>query len=397
MKISRLVGGLEPSATLAMSAKAKELKASGRQILDLSVGEPDFPTPWHICEAAIAAMKAGHTRYTVASGIPELKQAVVADYKRRYGLDYSPSQVVISNGAKHAIHNALAAVLDPDDEVIIPAPYWVSYSELVKLTGAKPVIVNTREENQFKLLPEEFRRAITPKTKLLLLCSPCNPTGTTYTREEAERLADIVLEHDLLVLADEIYDQLVYDGLPFASFPTLRPELQERTIVINGVSKTYAMTGWRIGWSLSPAHVATAMGDLQSQETSNPCSISQYAALAALNGPQECVAEMRTEFARRRDYVRQRLAAIPKVSFPEMTGAFYAFVNISAYLGKSYNGKIINNTADWCLEFLAKEGVATVMGSAFGAEGYVRLSFAASMEALEEALNRFEKFLLSAK
>lgn len=397
MKISRLVGALEPSATLAMSAKAKELKASGREILDLSVGEPDFPTPWHICEAAIAAMKAGYTRYTVASGIPELKQAVVADYKRRYGLEYAPNQVVISNGAKHAIHNALAAVLDPGDEVIIPAPYWVSYAELVKLTGAKPVVVNTREENDFKLTPEEFRRAITPQTKLLLLCSPSNPTGATYTREEAEQLADVVLEHDLLVLADEIYDQLVYDGVAFASFPTLRPGLQERTIVINGVSKTYAMTGWRIGWSLSPAHVATAMGDLQSQETSNPCSISQYAALAALNGPQECVAQMRAEFARRRDYVRQRLQAIPKVSFPAMTGAFYAFVNISAYLGKSYSGKVINNTADWCLEFLAQEGVATVMGSAFGAEGYVRLSFAASMEALEEALNRFERFLLSAK
>jgi aspartate aminotransferase len=396
MKISRLIQSLEPSATLAMSAKAKQLKAEGRNVLDLSVGEPDFPTPWHICEAAIAAMKAGHTHYTIASGIPELKKAVVEDYKRRYGLEYSPSQVVISNGAKHAIHNALTVLLDPEDEVIIPSPYWVSYSELVKLTGAKPVIVPTREDNQFKLTPEEFRRAITPKTKLLLLCTPSNPTGTTYTKEELERLADIVLEHDLMVLADEVYDQLTYGGFSFSSFPTIRPGLPERTVVINGVSKTYAMTGWRIGWSISPAKVATAMGDLQSQETSNPCSISQYAALAALTGPQDCVAEMRGEFARRRNFVCQRLRKIPNITFPEMSGAFYAFVNISHYLGKKYNGKVINGTADWCLEFLAREGVATVMGSAFGAEGYVRLSFATSMEVLEEALDRFECFLQSA-
>lgn len=397
MKISQVLRSLEPSATLAMSAKAKELKASGREVLDLSVGEPDFPTPWHICEAAIEAMKAGHTRYTVASGIPELKQAVVADYKRRYGLEYAPNQVVISNGAKHAIHNALTAVLDPGDEVIIPAPYWVSYSELVKLTGATPVVIPTDEQNNFKMTPEQFRKAITPRTRLLLLCSPSNPTGATYSRSELEQLADIVLEHDLMVLSDEIYDQLIYGDFPYASFPTVRPGLAERTIVINGVSKTYAMTGWRIGWSLSPPAVATAMGDLQSQETSNPCSISQYAALAALKGPQDCVAQMRDEFARRRNFVCQRLRAIPKINFPEITGAFYAFVNISNYLGKAYNGKVINNTADWCLEFLAQHGVATVMGSAFGAEGYVRLSFAASMETLEEALNRFEKFLLSAK
>jgi len=397
MKISRLIQNLEPSATLAMSAKAKQLKAEGRNVLDLSVGEPDFPTPWHICEAAIAAMKAGHTHYTIASGIPELKKAVADDYKRRYGLEYSPNQVVISNGAKHAIHNALTVLLDPEDEVIIPSPYWVSYSELVKLTGAKPVIIPTREETQFKLTPEEFRRAITPKTKLLLLCTPSNPTGTTYTREELEQLADIVLEYDLMVLADEIYDQLTYGDFSFSSFPTVRPGLAERTVVINGVSKTYAMTGWRIGWSLSPANVATAIGDLQSQETSNPCSISQYAALAALTGPQECVAQMRAEFSRRRDFVCQRLRKIPNISFPEMSGAFYAFVNISHYLGKQYNGKVIHGTADWCLEFLAQEGVATVMGSAFGAEGYVRLSFATSMEVLEEALDRFERFLTSAK
>ncbi len=397
MKISGILRSLEPSATLAMSAKAKELKASGRKVLDLSVGEPDFPTPWHICEAAFQAMKAGNTRYTVASGIPELKQAVVADYQRRYGLKYTPDQVVISNGAKHAIHNALTAVLDPGDEVIIPAPYWVSYAELVKLTGARPVIVPTDEQNCFKITPEQLRAAITPRTQLLLLCSPSNPTGATYSREELEKLANIVVEHDLMVLSDEVYDQLVYDGFPYASFPTVQPGLVDRTIVINAVSKTYAMTGWRIGWSISPAPVARAIGDLQSQETSNPCSISQYAALAALQGPQECVGQMRAEFARRRDYVTQRLNAIPQIRCPHITGAFYAFVNISPYLGKTYNGKVITNTEEWCLEFLSQHGVALVMGSAFGAEGYVRLSFAASLETLEEALNRLEEFLLGAK
>ncbi len=396
MNVSRLVQALEPSATLAMSAKAKQLKAAGKKILDLSVGEPDFPTPWHICEAAIAAMKAGHTHYTIASGIPELKKAVADQYRSRYGLEYAPSQVVIANGAKHALHNACTSLLNPEDEVIIPAPYWVSYSELVKLTGARPVIVPTEEAHGFKLTPEQFCRAITPRTRALLLCSPSNPTGTMYSPEELGQLADIVLEHNLFVISDEIYDQLVYDGLPFASFPTLRSGLQERTIVVNGVSKTYAMTGWRIGWTLSPENLATAMGDLQSQETSNPCSISQYAALTAITGPQECVAEMREQFARRRKFVRERLSKIPQISFPEMQGAFYAFVNISQYLGRNYGQVLIKDSAQWCLELLAQEGVATVMGSAFGAEGYVRLSFATDLATLEEALDRIERFLGSA-
>ncbi|HEY4761268.1 MAG TPA: pyridoxal phosphate-dependent aminotransferase [Thermoguttaceae bacterium] len=392
-KISRIIQALEPSATMAMAAKAKELKAAGRKIYDLSLGEPDFTTPEHICQAAQSAMKAGHTHYTVASGIPELKKAVVDQYKSLYGLEYAPNQVVIANGAKHAIHNVFTVILDPGDEVIIPAPYWVSYAELVKLTGAVPVIVETPQENNFKLTPELFLEAVTSKTKVLLLCSPSNPTGSMYSAKELGELADLAIARDLTIVSDEIYDRLVYGNHKFASFPTVRSGLQERTIIINGVSKTYAMTGWRIGWSISPSKVAQACADLQSQETSNPCSISQYAAVAAITGPQECVKTMQAEFAKRREFVRKRIAEIPGISCSEITGAFYAFINISEHLGRSYNGVQIDNSSQWCLELLDKKGVATVMGSAFGADGYARLSFAASIENLKAALDLIEEFV----
>jgi aspartate aminotransferase len=396
LNISRIVQSLEPSATLAMAAKAKELARSGKTVYDFSVGEPDFTTPAHICNAAVAAMEAGHTHYTAASGIPELKQAVAKSYRQRHGLQYAPEQVIVANGAKHSLHNVFTVLCNPGDEVIIPAPYWVSYAELVKLTGAKPVIVETRESEDFKLTPTALRAAITPRTTILLLCSPSNPTGSLYSPEELTALADVVLETNLLVVSDEIYERLIYGGRRFASFPTLRPSLQERTIVVNGVSKSYAMTGWRIGWTLSPANVAKAMADLQSQETSNPCSISQYAAVAALEGPQECVDEMLQEFARRRDFVQKRIAAIPGLSCPDMGGAFYAFVNISAHLGRRYGNARIDNSAQWCLALLEQQNVATVMGSAFGAEGYVRISFATSMDKLETGFDRIEVFVRGA-
>jgi len=393
IEISKIVQGVEPSATLAMSAKAKELKAQGETVYNLSVGEPDFNTPKHICDAAIEAMNAGLTRYTVASGIPELKAAVCDDYRARFGLDYKPTQCVISNGAKHSLHNAFFATLNPGDEAILPAPCWVSYTELIKLSGATPKIIATREEDGFKLTPEAFRAAITPKTRMLLLCNPSNPTGSCYTRAELEALADVAIEHNLFVVADEIYERLVYDGVPFSSFPTLREGLQDRTIVINGVSKTYAMTGWRIGWMLAPENVAKKVSSLQSQETSNPCSISQYAALAALKGDQTCVETMKAEFEKRRDYVASRIAAIPGMTAPKTGGAFYAFFNIKNFLGRKYNGVQVDSDKEWCLELLQQKKVATVMGSAFSAEGYARASFAASMDTLKTAFDRIAEFV----
>ena len=393
IEISKVVQALEPSATMAMSAKAKELSAQGKTVYDLGLGEPDFVTPQHICDAAVAAMKAGHTKYTIASGIPELKKAVVSKYKAEYGLQYEPTQVIIANGAKHAIHNAFFTTLNPGDEVIIPAPYWVSYAELVKLSSAVPIIVQTEESTGFKMTAEQFEKAITSKTKMLLLCSPSNPTGTMYSRSELEAIADIVLKRNLFVVADEIYDKLVYPGNEFASFPTLRPGLQDRTIVVNGVSKTYAMTGWRIGWTMSPLNVAKKMGELQSQETSNPCSISQYAAVAALTGPQDCVKMMLSAFLERRDYVAKRISAIDELSCPNMEGAFYAFFNVKKFLGKKLGGAQIDNSEQFCLELLAQKQVVTVMGSAFGCEGYVRASFAAGMDVLKEAFDRIEAFV----
>lgn len=393
LSISRIVQALEPSATIAMATKAKELKAQGETVYDLSLGEPDFDTPLHIRQAALEAMEAGHTHYTQAGGIPELKKAVVETYKAAHGLDYDPTQVVVSNGAKHSLHNVFTVLLDPGDEVIIPAPYWVSYAELVKLTGAVPVIVQTKQEDDFRLTPQALQDAVTEKTKILLLCSPSNPTGSMYSPEDLGSLADVVLDKNLIVVADEIYDRLVYPGNKFASFPTVRPGLQDRCVIVNGVSKTYAMTGWRIGWAMAPANVAKAMNSLQSQETSCPCSISQHASIAALQGPQECVDEMLAEFCKRRDFVQQRIADIPGLSCPNMMGAFYAYINISEHLGRKYGDKQIDTSTDWCLELLMQQKVATVMGSAFGTEGYARASFATSMANLEAAFNRIEAFV----
>jgi aspartate aminotransferase len=393
LRISRIVEALEPSATLAMAGKAKELKAAGKTVYDFSLGEPDFTTPEHICQAAVAAMKAGHTHYTVASGIPELRTAIAKQFKQRHGIEYTAAQVVVSNGAKHSLHNVFTTLCNPGDEVIIPAPYWVSYAELVKLTGAVPVIVETEESNDFKLTPAQLRAAITPKTTMLLICSPSNPTGSMYAPEELAALADVVIEKNLTVVSDEIYDQLVYGNHKFATFAGVRPGMQERTIIVNGASKAYAMTGWRIGWTLSPTNVAKAMADLQSQETSNPSSISQYAALAAVEGPQQCVADMLAEFAKRRTFVRQRIASIPGLSCPEMGGAFYAFINIKQHLGRNYGTTRVNNSTEWCLALLEQQNVATVMGSAFGAEGYARISFATSMEILKAGFDRIEAFV----
>ena len=392
LHLARRMASLEPSATLAMAAKASALAASGINVIDLSVGEPDFPTPVHICAAAEAAIRAGRTKYTPAAGIPDLRKAVAADASRRTGLAVTPAQVVVSNGAKHALHNVFMALLDEGDEVIVPAPYWVSYGELIKLSGAKPVLLETSITDDFKLRPEAFRAALTPKTRMLLLCSPSNPTGVVYTPDELRALADIAIEADLAIVADEIYDQLVFDGRQSPSFPTLRPGLADRTVVVAGVSKTYSMTGWRIGWTISPEPLAKAIGNLQSQETSNPCSVSQYAALAALTGPQECVADMCRAFQKRRDLVAKTLSALPGVRLPEIGGAFYAFFDIQEPLARAQSRGIATSAA-WCEALLEQEHVALVAGSAFGAEGHVRMSFAAAEEKLTDGLARIAQFL----
>ena len=392
LHLARRMASLEPSATLAMAAKASALAASGVHVIDLSVGEPDFPTPAHICAAAEAAIRAGKTKYTPAAGIPDLRKAVAADASRRTGLAVTPAQVVVSNGAKHALHNVFMALLDEGDEVIVPAPYWVSYGELIKLSGAKPVLLETSIADDFKLRPEAFRSALTPKTRMLLLCSPSNPTGVVYTPDELRALADISIEADLAVIADEIYDQLVFDGRQSPSFPTLRPGLADRTVVVAGVSKTYSMTGWRIGWTISPEPLAKAIGNLQSQETSNPCSVSQHAALAALTGPQDCVADMCRAFQKRRDLVAKTLSALPGVRLPEIGGAFYAFFDIQEPLARAQSRGIATSAA-WCEALLEQEHVALVAGSAFGAEGHVRMSFAAAEEKLTDGLARIARFL----
>jgi aspartate aminotransferase len=393
--VSRLAAGIQQSATLAAGAKARQLKAEGIHVFDFSLGEPDFPTPEHICRAAYKAMQDGHTHYTPANGIPELRSAIARLYQKVYALRVSADQVIVSNGAKHSLSTALTAVVGPGDEVIIPTPYWVSYSDLVQMTGANYVLVQTSHESGFKMSPAQLRAALTPRTRLIMLNSPSNPTGTVYARSELEALADVILETKAAVMSDEIYERLVYGDARATCFATLRPALAERTLTISGVSKSYAMTGWRMGWTLGPAAVIKAMGNVQSQQTGCPSSITQYAALTALEGDQECVEKMRREFEARRDLVCKRLAAMPGIRCPVPGGAFYAFFNVSAYFGRTLGGEKVNDSAGFCQAALESAHVNLVPGSAFGAEGYARLSFAASREQLNGGLEALEKLLRS--
>lgn len=386
---------IAPSATMAMAAEARRLKSEGVTVHDFSLGEPDFDTPANIQEAAIRAMRAGLTHYTAAAGIPELRKAL-ADHYTRLGSPTLPAQVIVSNGAKQSIHNALMAVCGPGDEVVIPAPFWVSYADLVRLTGADPVVVPTNESEGFKLSPDRLAAAINPRTKLVMLNSPSNPTGLVYTRRELEALADVVLKTDAGVLSDEIYEQLTYEDSEPTCFATLRPGLAERTITISGVSKTYAMTGWRIGWAIAAKEVAAFMGDLQSQETANACSISQWAAVEAIGGDQSSVAAMRLEFTERRRFVLDRIARLPGVTCVPPQGAFYAFMNVSAHFGRKITGFDVVDSTSFCKAALAGGGVALVPGAAFGAEGYARLSFATGMETIRAGLEAFDRFLRSA-
>ena len=400
IRISKLADSVKPSATLAAGAKAKQMKAAGINVFDFSLGEPDFDTPKHICAAAAEAMAKGQTHYTPAGGTAELKAAIARWYGRTYGLDCKAENVIVSNGAKHSIHTALAASVGPGDEVIIPTPYWVSYSDLVSMTGATPVLVPTTMASGFKMSPGQLKAAITPRTRVLMLNSPNNPTGTVYTRAELEALADVYLENtDGAILSDEIYEQLVYGEAKATCVATLRPQLKDRTITISGASKSYAMTGWRIGWTVAPAPLVKAMDNIQSQETSCPSSVSQYAMVTALDSPESAasIAAMRTEFAARRELTAKLLRAIPGVKLPMPDGAFYAFFDVSAHFGKTFGGKPVTDSMSFCTALLEQAHVNLVPGAAFGAEGFVRMSFACSRANIEGGLAKLAEWLAGGK
>ncbi|MFN3160264.1 MAG: pyridoxal phosphate-dependent aminotransferase [Rubinisphaera brasiliensis] len=394
MKFSPAVSSLQPSATIAAATKAKELKAQGKTIYEFTLGEPDFNTPLHIREAAIEAMNSGKTHYTPAGGVPDLLKAICQAAKRDYNLDIEPQNVVVSNGAKHSIHNVLTALCSPGDEVLIPTPYWVSYSALVELAGGVPVLVEASEEDGFLPSVDALRAAVTDRTRLIMINSPSNPTGVVLPVELLREIGELAVEKDLYVLSDEIYDKLLYPGATTQCFMTLSEEIAKRTIIINGVSKAYAMTGWRIGWTIGDPALIKAINKLQSQQTSNPCSISQYAAIAALTGPQECVGEMLQEFEKRRQYVVGRIKDLPNVSFVEPGGAFYVFFNVSKHFGRELPGGVtVKDSTEFCTALLEQAQVALVTGDAFGAPGFVRLSFATDMKTLEAGLDRLSEFL----
>jgi aspartate aminotransferase len=393
MELSRKGKGISSSVTLAITAKAKMLKEQGVDVVSFGAGEPDFNTPENIQEAGIKAIKMGFTRYTPASGILELKEAICKKLSRDNKLEYKSSQIVISNGAKHSLYNALMAICNPGDEIIVPIPYWVSYPELIKLVDGIPVYVETKEEDNFKYTKDALLNAITDKTKAIILNSPNNPTGVVYTKEELEMVADIALKHDLIIISDEIYEKLVYDEVKHISIASLNEQIKRRTIVLNGVSKAYAMTGWRIGYTASEEEIAKIMSNIQSHATSNPNSIAQYASVEALNGPQETIELMRKEFENRRNYMVEKINSISDLSCMKPDGAFYVMVNITKIIGKTIRGFVINNSLDLCAALLEVEKVAAIPGAGFGADNYIRLSYATSLENIIEGLNRIENFV----
>ena len=390
--ISRIAKGIAPSATLAIDSLAKQMKADGIDVIGFGTGEPDFNTPESVKQAGIQAILDNQTRYTPAAGILPLRKAIAAWLLKQTGLEYQPGQICVSSGAKHNVFIALQALCNPGDEVILPAPFWVTYDEAVKMAGAVPVILSTTEETRFKITPEMLETAITPATKCLILNNPSNPTGMLYSREELEALARVVLRHDLYVIADEIYDQLVYRGT-FVSFATLGPETRERTILINGASKTFAMTGWRVGFSASNDELAKAMSNYVSHSTGPTSSISQYAALEAYTSEHDLTGDMIKAYDVRRRYFMDRIGKIPGVSCLEPDGAFYIFMNIKEQLGRTLYGVTIGSSSQFAQLLLEKGLVAVVPGEAFGAPGYLRWSYATSMENIKEGLDRLEKFL----
>jgi aspartate aminotransferase len=390
--VAERLSAVKPSATVAVAQRARELKAQGIDVLSFSVGEPDFDTPAFIREAAKKAIDSGATRYTAARGVPELREAICdVSAKRRPGIRYTAAECVVSVGAKHTLFNLALALYDPGDEVIIPAPYWVSYPEQVRLVGAEPVIVETSEADGFCMTPDALRAAITPKTKALILCSPSNPTGAAYTGEQLRALADVAAEHDFWVIVDEIYGQLIYGGFEQKSIVEVAPELKDRIIIVDGVSKTFAMTGWRIGWMLGPEYVTKACDKIQSQSTTNPSAIAQQAAVAALRGPWEPMEQMRQAFEARRSIIVDGLNAIDGIRCRVPEGAFYAFANVQALIGKKGAGKTLANDIDFAGYLLEEARCAVVPGTAFGAPGFVRISYAASNEMIHEGLKRINE------
>mgnify|MGYP002623641997 CR=1 FL=1 len=374
---------LTPSLTLAIDSKAKAMKAEGIDVCSFGAGEPDFDTPDHIKAAAMASLDGGFTKYTPSSGIPELRNAISEKFLKDNGIEYKPSQIIVSSGAKHSCFNAIMATIEPGDEVIIPSPYWLSYPEMVRLAGGEPVFVQTTEENGWKMTPEQFQEAMTPRTKMVIINSPGNPTGAVYTREELEALAAVALEEEILILSDEIYEKLTYDGVQHVSVASLSPEIYNLTITINGFSKAYAMTGWRLGYLGAPEPIAKAIDSIQSHSASNPTSFAQKGGLAALKGDQQPVEDMRQEFEMRRNYMYQRLSAIPNVTVVKPEGAFYMLANISRFQLTS------QNFAD---RLLSKANVAVVPGIAFGDDRTIRFSYATGMDVIKNGLDRFEEF-----
>lgn len=392
--ISTRAQSVAPSETLKISAKAKELKRQGKSVISLSAGEPDFNTPEHICKAAIEAIKSGFHGYTMNTGTPELREAISNKLKRDNNLDYEPDHIIVSNGAKQSLGFSMLALLDEGDEVIIPAPYWVSYPEMAKLAGAKPVTVRTSFEANYKMTPEQLEKAITEKTKLLVLCSPSNPTGACYSKEELDALAKVLENHPgIYVISDEIYEFIVFDGV-HTGILQAAPDLKDRTLLINGFSKGFAMTGWRLGYMAGPKEVVDAVAKIQSQETSAPSSISQKAGEAAYKGDLTAVEYMREQFKKRRDFIIGELNAIDGLKCFTPSGAFYVFPDISHYLGKSTSTGIpVDSSTDLCMYLIEEHGLATVPGDAFGEPNGIRLSYASSMESLEEAMERLKRGL----
>lgn len=394
MPLSHNVQRVQPSVTMQISARAAAMKRDGIDIITLSAGEPDFDTPQNIKDVGIRAIEEGFTKYTMpGSGIVELKEAICRKFERDNGLTYTIDEVIVNNGAKHSLFLAVAALVNPGDEVIIPTPYWVTYSEQPRLVGGEPIIVQTKAENGLKLTTEEFRAAITPRTRMLLLCSPSNPSGAVYSRDELAALAAVAVENGVYVLSDEIYEKLIYDGVEHHSIAACSPEAKELSIVVNGVSKAYAMTGWRIGYTGASEEIIAGMNKVQSQEISHPSSISQKAAVEALDGPQESIEEMRLAFDERRRYMVKRLNAIEGVECVLPEGAFYAYPDVTVHYGRRHGDREISDSIALC-EYLLEEGlVACVPGAGFGTREHIRLSYATSMELIERAMDRIEAAL----